>query len=189
MVPLQTEAMFNSIYEQHHADVLAYFLRRLDSHEAEEAAAEVFVVAWRRIADMPSGTEARPWLFGVAHNVLRNRRRAVRRAGRLLARLAGTRNEQLPTPETVVLRRSEDQTVLDLLQRLRPTDREALRLRLWEEATFDEIAAVMNCSRHAAEQRYRKALIRLRSVSHGSGHELSSGTAMEQRRQERTGEA
>jgi RNA polymerase sigma-70 factor (ECF subfamily) len=189
MVPLQSEAAFNSIYKQHHGDVLAYFLRRLDAREAEEAAAEVFVVAWRRIADVPTGAEARPWLFGVAHNVLRNRQRALRRVGRLLARLAGTRNEQPPIPEAVVLRRAEDQAVLDLLERLRPIDREVLRLRLWEDATFGEIASVMDCSRHAAEQRYRKALIRLRSISHGSGHVLSSGTATDDQRQERTSEA
>jgi len=188
MVPLQTEAAFNSIYEQHHGDVLAYFLRRLDAHEAEEAAAEVFVVAWRRIADVPAGTEARRWLFGVAHNVLRNRQRAVRRAGRLLARLAGTRSEQPPTPETMVLRRSQDQAMLDLLERLRPADREVLRLRLWEEATFDEIAAVMTCSRHAAEQRYRTALIRLRSISRGSGHVSNSETVKDDQTQERTSE-
>lgn len=189
MVPLQAEATFKTLYERHHADVLAYFLRRLDAREAEEASAEVFVVAWRRIADVPTGAGARRWLFGVAHNVLRNRQRALRRAGRLLARLAGTRNEQPPTPETVVLRRSEDQVILDLLERLRPTDREVLRLRLWEEATFDEIAAVMSCSRHAAEQRYRKALIRLRSVSRGSQHVVSSKTVEDDHRQERTSEA
>lgn len=165
MVPLQADAKYNQLFERHHPDVLAYFLRRLDGHEAEEATAEVFVVAWRRIDDVPSGAETRPWLFGVAHNVLRNRQRAIRRASRLLARLAATPNEQAPTPETVVLRRNEDQMILDLLERLRPTDREVLRLRLWEEATFDEIAAVMDCSLHAAEQRYRKALIRLRSIS------------------------
>jgi RNA polymerase sigma-70 factor (ECF subfamily) len=187
MVPLRTA--FNSIYERHHADVLGYFLRRLDSHEAEEAAAEVFVVAWRRIADVPGGAETRPWLFGVAHNVLLNRQRAVRRASRLLARLAATRDAPPPTPETVILRRTQDQMMLDLLERLRPIDREVLRLRLWEEATFNEIAAVMGCSLHAAEQRYRKALIRLRSISRSSGHVLISKTAADERRQERTSEA
>ena len=186
MVPLQ--ATFESVYERHHGDVLAYFLRRLESHEAEDAAAEVFLVVWRRIDDVPSGAEARPWLFGIAHNVLRNRQRTIRRAGRLLARLAATRTVKPSTPETVVLRRSEDQATLDLLERLRPNDREVLRLRIWEEATFDEIATIMDCSRHAAEQRYRKALIRLRSISVISGHVLTSGAGMDQRRQERTGE-
>jgi RNA polymerase sigma-70 factor (ECF subfamily) len=187
MVPLHTEATFNSIYEKHHGDVLAYFLRRLDAHEAEEAAAEVFVVAWRRLVDIPAGAEARLWLFGVAHNVLRNRRRAIRRTRRLLARLATTSRADPPTPETVVLRRTADRLMLDLLDRLRPIDGEVLRLRLWEEATFDEIAGVLGCSRHAAEQRYRKALIRLRSLT--SGHGSGNQTAADERRQERKSEA
>ena len=50
-----------------------------------------------------------------------------------------------------------------------------LTLRLWEEASFDDIAAVMRCSRHAAEQRYGRALRRLRSVTRKSGHEAMSG--------------
>ena len=54
------------------------------------------------------------------------------------------------------------------LGRLRSQDREVLTLRLWEEASFDDIAAVMRCSRHAAEQRYARALRRLRNVTHGS---------------------
>jgi RNA polymerase sigma-70 factor (ECF subfamily) len=186
---LQDDARFNQLFERHHADVLAYFLRRLEAHEAEEATAEVFVVAWRRIGDVPAGFEAPRWLFGVAHNVLRNRQRSIRRAGRLLAHLAAAPNAQPPTPETVVLRRDEDQMILDLLERLRPTDREVLRLRLWEEASFDEIAAVMDCSLHAAEQRYRRALVRLRSISRGLGHVVSCGNARDDRSQERTSEA
>lgn len=189
MIPLPTEAMFNSIYEQHHADILAYFLRRLDRHEAEEATAEVFLVAWRRVDDVPAGADARPWLFGVAYNVLRNRRRAIRRAGRLLARIASFPVDPPPTPEMVVLRRNEDRVLLNLLERLRHTDREVLRLRLWEEATFDEIAQIVGCSRHAAEQRYRKALLRLRSISRSSGHVWREDATETTPDQERTSEA
>lgn len=188
MIPLQ--ATFNSAYEQHHADVLAYFLRRLERHEAEEATAEVFLVAWRRVADLPQGAEARPWLFGVAQNVLRNRQRTLRRASRLLARIASMRAESPPTPETVVVRRHQDRLIASLLDRLRRTDREVIQLRLWEEATFDEIAQILGCSRHAAEQRYRKALLRLRSISRGSGHAWNEETAINKRpERERTSES
>ena len=82
---------------------------------------------------------------------------------------------------------SRKRLMLDLLDRLRPIDGEVLRLRLWEEATFDEIAGVLGCSRHAAEQRYRKALIRLRSLT--SGHGSGNQTAADERRQERKSEA
>jgi RNA polymerase sigma-70 factor (ECF subfamily) len=48
--------------------------------------AETFTVAWRRIADVPSGQDARAWLYGVARRVLANHDRAIRR--RLDERLA-----------------------------------------------------------------------------------------------------
>jgi RNA polymerase sigma factor (sigma-70 family) len=78
-------------------------------------------------------------------------------------------------PEKVVLRREQDREVIGALDRLRPQDREVLTLRLWEEASFDDIATVMRCSRHAAEQRYGRALRRLRSATRRSGHEAMSG--------------
>jgi RNA polymerase sigma-70 factor (ECF subfamily) len=167
---------FRLLYERHQPDVLAYFLRRLDRDDAVDATADVFVTAWRRIADMPADSEARLWLFGVAHNVLRNHHRSLRRRGRLRAKIATARVDPEPLPETVVVRREQDLEVISILDRLRPQDREVLKLRLWEEASFDEIATVMQCSRHAAEQRYGRALRRLRSVSQPSGHVVMGRT-------------
>ncbi len=169
---------FRLLYEKHQPDVLAYFLRRLDRDDAIDATAEVFLTAWRRIGDVPADPEDRRWLFGVARNVLRNQHRTLRRLGRLRAKVATTPAESEPLPETVVVRREQDREVMATIDRLRPQDREVLTLRLWEEATFDEIAAVMRCSRHAAEQRYSKALRRLRSVMQRSGHVvMSRGTS------------
>lgn len=167
---MDAETRFRVLYQQQHPDVLAYFLRRLDREDAVEATADVFLVAWRRIADIPDESEARPWLFGVAHNVLRNRRRTSRRVGRLVSRVASMPRDLEPALETVVVRRAEVNEVATALDRLRPRDREVLQLRLWEEASFDEIAAILQCSRHAAEQRYTKALRRLRSVCRRAGH-------------------
>jgi RNA polymerase sigma-70 factor (ECF subfamily) len=172
---LDEAGRFRSLYGEYQPDVLAYFLRRLPRNDAVDATADVFLTAWRRIDDVPSGSEARLWLFGVARNVLRNQQRSLRRRGRLWAKLSITRAEPEPLPETVVLQREEDREVIASLDQLRPQDREVLKLRLWEEASFDDIAAVMGCSRHAAEQRYGRALRRLRSVTRRSGHGDMSG--------------
>lgn len=172
---LDEAGRFRALYGEHQPDVLAYFLRRLSRDDAVDATADVFLTAWRRIDDVPSSPEARLWLFGVARNVLRNHQRSLRRRGRLWVKLAITWVDSDPLPETVLLRREEDREVIDTLDRLRPQDREVLTLRLWEEASFDDIAAVMRCSRHAAEQRYGRALQRLRRVARRSGHEVMSG--------------
>ena len=175
VIALDEVGRFRSLYGEYQPDVLAYFLRRLSRQDAIDATADVFLTAWRRIEDVPSSSEARLWLFGVARNVLRNQQRSLRRRGRLWAKLASTKGDSEPLPETVVMRREEDREVIAALDRLRPQEREVLKLRLWEEASFDDIAAVMSCSRHAAEQRYGRALRRLRSVTRGSGHGDMSG--------------
>jgi RNA polymerase sigma-70 factor (ECF subfamily) len=171
-----TTRRFQVLYEQHHPDVLAYFLRRLDRQDAIDATADVFLTAWRRIENMPEDGEARLWLYGVARNTLRNQQRSQRRILRLVARAAGTRAEIEPPPDDLVLRRTQDGELLAALDRLRSNDREVLKLRLWEEETYDDIATLFGCSRHAAEQRYAKALARLRSVCREAGHEWATET-------------
>ncbi|MDH5422747.1 MAG: sigma-70 family RNA polymerase sigma factor [Acidimicrobiia bacterium] len=170
MVANDIDRRFQGFYQEHHPDVLAYFLRRLDRQDAIDATAEVFLTAWRRIHDVPNGSEARLWLFAVARNVLRNQQRSSRRLRRLISRAASTRVEEEGPPDDLVLRRAEDGELVAALDQLRPSDREVLKLRLWEEATFEEVATILGCSRHAAEQRYAKALARLRSVCREAGH-------------------
>jgi len=186
---MDREHRFRVLYRDHQPDVLAYFLRRLGRDDAVEATADVFVTVWRRLDDVPAGDEARPWLFGVAHNVLRNRRRSTRRWRRLVARFGSVnRPDPPPLPELVVVRRAEDDAVLAALDDLRPEDREVLTLRLWEEASFDDIAQMVACSRHAAEQRYARALRRFRSVWDGAGHVPVKGTDRSLRGQEQARE-
>lgn len=186
---MDSRPRFEALYAQHQPDVLAYFLRRLDREDAVEASADVFMTLWRRIDEAPDGDEARPWLFGVAHNVLRNRRRTSRRLARLIGRF-GTTHRPAPqlSPEVLVVRRAEDAAVVEALERLSLGDREVLTLSLWEEASFEDVGRVVGCSRHAAEQRYARALRRFRSVWDGAGHVGVAGTERPLRGQGQTRE-
>jgi hypothetical protein len=60
---------FQALYAEHHARVYAYAVSRVGRQLADEVVSEVFLVAWRRLADVP--TPALPWLLAVA----RGRRR------------------------------------------------------------------------------------------------------------------
>ncbi len=189
-VEMDQDRRFRLLYEQHQPDVLAYFLRRLDREDAVEACADVFLTAWRRIDDAPAGGDVRPWLFGVAHNVLSNRNRSARRGRRLVSRLSRIGTTEPPLlPEMVVVRQAEDDAVLAALAQLPHREREVLRLRLWEEAGYEEIGVIVGCSRHAAEQRYAKALRHFRSVWNGAGHVSMSGIKRSRRGREQTREA
>lgn len=160
------------LYEEHYADIRAYCLRRLSVEAANDAAAEIFVVAWRKLDSAPDGLSARLWLFGVARNVVAHHHRSHFQAKRLQTKLERTapRAVERTTPETVVVRRSQDQAVLDALDRLRPDDRELVRLKVWEELSHAEIGEVLGISPHAVDMRMHRAgkrLARLLSATPG----------------------
>ena len=176
------EQRFRSLYDWRELDILGYLARRIGQQEAVDAAADVFVVVWGRIDDVPEGDAARPWLFGVARNVLRNRRRAARRYWRFLERYRGLGGDWSEEPEPIVVRRQDYETVVAALERLRPGEQELLRLVAWEELPYTEIAELLGCSRHAVDQRVQRAFHHLASVMEGSGQVRGEGIGAKGRR-------
>jgi RNA polymerase sigma factor (sigma-70 family) len=153
------EDAFEGIWNAHYADILAFCLRRLgDRQEAADAAADAFLIAWRRSADIPEN--ARPWLFGVALKVVANRRRGTHRRGALAARLGGTLAPAFAVPA--------DEPAGDALAAFRllsARDQEVLSLVAWEELTPAEAAEVLgipvarfSVRLHRAKQRLRNRL-------------------------------
>ena len=152
-----SEQRCRRLFDRYHRDVYAYCRRRTDAETAADCAAETFLVAWRRLEDVPDGDAALGWLYGAARRTLANEFRRNRRWRRLLTRLRGTTSEPNLNPETVVVRRDREATVLAALARLRPQDEELLRLALWEELPHAEIAALLGCSTQAVTQRVYRA--------------------------------
>lgn len=157
------EARFQSLFSRNYDDVLRYCLRRLSGPDANDAASDVFVVAWRRIDSAPSGDEARLWLYGIARNVVRNSQRSSRRSVRLRTKVAGLAPETVDGPERQVVQSDELRHVLSTLNRLSPKDQEILRLRAMERLDMGEIAVVLGCSTEAARKRFERASQRLQS--------------------------
>jgi RNA polymerase sigma-70 factor (ECF subfamily) len=153
---------FRSLYDRHYDAILAYFLRRAGQHSAQDLAAEVFLVAWRRLDDVPRGEETLLWLYGVAANVAAHHRRSAARRARLDTRLrsvpAATSRDE---PEPQVVRRTEYEHVLAAAARLRPADQEILRLAAWEELPHDQISRLLGVSVAAVDQRLHRAKKRL----------------------------
>ena len=160
-----TDSKFRRIYDAHFDAVNRYFLRRLSLVEVNDATAEVFLVAWKRIDRIPAGDDALPWLYGVARNVARNVTRSSRRSSRLLGRVGGLAWAQQPSPEAVIVRRHEDEELLAALKSLSSGDQEVLRLRAYEGLSAPEIAVVLGIGPEAAKKRVARALSRLRRAT------------------------
>ena len=157
------ERRFDALYRDHHQEVLAYCIRRLPASDAEDAAAEVFAVTWRRIDEVPTGEEAVRWLYGVSHRVVSNQWRSRRRRRRLIGRLRGLGSAPPETPEIQIVRSEEQQMVTRALSRLRWTDQEILKLATWERLSHSGIAELLDISTAAVGQRISRARRRLAS--------------------------
>lgn len=164
-----TEEEFQRLYRDHVRPVYQYFLRRTDPDVAQDLTAETFMVAWRRLDQVPTGRPL-PWLYGVGRNVLRNHQRSQRRAANLLVKLRWSREDRPTEPDRIVVRRDQDQEMIDALVRLRPDDRELLRLAIWEELAYDDIGHILGCSANAVAQRRRRALQQLAKEMRSGGH-------------------
>ena len=155
------EAEFRVLYDRHYDAIHSYFLRRTGTSSAQDLTAEVFLVAWRRIDDVPRGEDTLLWLYGVAANVAAHQRRGSARGARLQTRLRSVPPDGLDEPEPQVVRRAEYDQVLTATARLRPADQEILRLAAWEELPHDQISRLLGCSVAAVDQRIHRAKKRL----------------------------
>lgn len=175
---------FRALFDAHGEQILLYFRRRAGGEVARECAADTFLVAWRRIDDIPSDGEL-AWLYGVARRVLSQHRRSVRRRFRLMERLGGLASAAEPGVDSVVVRSSEHAAVLDALGQLRPRDQELLRLAVWDELPHSEIAEVLGCSTHAVDQRLYRAKRNLARGMRSSGRvPVQSARAMPEAEEE-----
>jgi RNA polymerase sigma-70 factor (ECF subfamily) len=152
---------FDRLYRLHYHAILAYCRRRTNATEAQDAAAEVFLVAWRRMDDRPDDDQIRAWLYGIAYRVIGHQWRGQHRRRRLHLRLVGVAQPAQPAAEAVAVGRSEDRRVLDAAARLRPSDQEILRLAGWEQLPHRKIAVVLGISPAAVDQRFHRAKKRL----------------------------
>src|SRR5262245_40982164 len=82
-------ARFDELFAAYGRDIVSYASWRAGSaSDAQDAVADVFLTAWRRLDDVPDGEAARAWLYATARRVIANQRRAGRRRTALHERLA-----------------------------------------------------------------------------------------------------
>ena len=155
----QGEARFDALFQSYVSDVVAYCRWRAGTaSDAEEAVAEVFLTAWRRLDDVPQGDAARVWLYATARRVIANQRRSTRRRAALAERVALT----TPVPEPPA--DQELSLVREALRHLGPLDREVLLLSEWEGLTPAQIATVLRCPKVTARGRLHRARRRFRTA-------------------------
>jgi RNA polymerase sigma-70 factor (ECF subfamily) len=152
-VELERVDRLERLFADHGQAVRAYALRRIDAGTADDIVSEVFVVAFRRLEEIPEA--ALPWLLATTRRVLANHRRATGRREALTAQLAAL--------HAGVWRDAIDgePDLLAALARLNDRDREILLLVAWEDLDPASAAAALGCSRATFAVRLHRARRRL----------------------------
>jgi RNA polymerase sigma factor (sigma-70 family) len=132
--------------------------------EAEDAAQEALVKAWRALPRFRAGAPFRPWLLAIVANEARNRRRAAGRRTRLALRAVdeAAREPPAPSPEATALAGARRDELLAALGALDERDRAVLTCRYLLELSEAETAAALGCRRGTVKSRTSRALERLR---------------------------
>jgi RNA polymerase sigma-70 factor, ECF subfamily len=157
---------FERLYRENFRAVLRFALGRIDPERAQDVAAETFLVAWRRLDDVPA--EPRPWLFGVARRVIAGQLRSAERRDALVRRLELEPDARAPDLAGTL---AERERVLTAFADLGERDREVLRLVTWDGLSNAEAADVLAITRLAFAVRLHRARRRLgRALERSDGH-------------------
>jgi RNA polymerase sigma factor (sigma-70 family) len=156
---------FGLLFERHASAVLRFCFRRTgNAAVAEDLTSIVFLEAWRlRESTVFFQGRARPWLLGVALNVLRSQSRAERRYRQALARLPAPAPAEPESDAAIARLDAERQmrAVLQAVSKLRRREREVLELCVWEGLSTEEAARVLGISTGAVRSRLSRARRRL----------------------------
>ena len=148
------------MFSDHIASIASYCEWRTGSPtDAQDAVAEVFLIAWRRLDEIPPGGEARPWLYATARRVTANQARGNARRTRLHEKLHAVASVTSHTDDGSLVSQVDD-----ALSALGKRDREVLLLAEWEGLTPTEIgliigrpAVTVRGRLHRARRRFRAA--------------------------------
>lgn len=158
---LDEETRFESLYRRYRRHVQAYCARRATSDVAD-LVAETFLIAWRKIDQVPFGEAGLFWLYGVAFRVVNRHWRTYTRRSRATDRLNSLADIDSDVPtDVLVVQRYEYRLVREAASRLRTIDQEILRLTLWEELTHAQAGEVLDIDVRVVKQRAHRARRRL----------------------------
>lgn len=151
---LSEEARFEALLAPLTPDLVRYFARRVvPMADAPDWAAETALVMWRRRRKLPETFgEQRAWAFGIARNILANHTRKQVRRSLIDASVRATVRFDPAEVSDQAHRAS------DALSTLPPSDKELIRLIIWEELTISQAGAVLGLRPPAARKRYERAV-------------------------------
>ena len=143
----------------------AYVIAR-NASDAEEAAQDGFVKAWRALGRFRAGAPFRPWLLRIVANEARNRRRSAGRRASLALRAATSEpsGDAVPSPEASLLTGEQRSALLSAVDGLPEDQRTVVSLRYFLGLSEHEVAETLGVPQGTVKSRTARALERLRET-------------------------
>jgi RNA polymerase sigma factor (sigma-70 family) len=168
LASLDEPGRFGAIFDRHATIVFRYLVRRVGVDEAESLLGDVFRVAFEKRATYDGERpNARPWLYGIATNLLAHHRRAEARRIGATARLLARRPAGDDVTDQVVEKLDAEELwphVAAAVAALPKGERDALLLYVWEELSYDEIAYALGVPVGTVRSRLNRARENLREL-------------------------
>ncbi len=174
------DARFVELYERYYRKVLLYCRRRTAPDAVDDVVATTFLTAWRKINEVPPGSDALPWLYAVAYRAVGHHYRSNRRHHKLESKLSTLGITHSADTGEIILMDNESRQVVSALAKLRPADQELLRLLVWEELPISDIATVLGINEAAARKRATRAKSALATSYRRLDREITSLTVQEE---------
>jgi len=164
--------IFGILFDRHAASLLRFLARRLDPGDAEDLLSEVYRIAFERRGDYDlARVSARPWLYGIAANlVARSGRDTARRLRATAAAAARPDYSEDPAERaaSAVDAAARWAQVAAAVGQLPGPERDVLLLFAWEELSYDEIAAALDIPAGTVRSRLSRARAALRALTGGT---------------------
>lgn len=140
------------------------FVIARNAADAEEAAQDGFVKAWRALGRFRAGSPFRPWLLQIVANEARNRRRSSGRRAHLALRAATEEASggAAPSPEAALLDAQTREALLAAVNELPEDQRDVVALRFFLGMSEQEVADTLGVPQGTVKSRTARALERLR---------------------------
>ena len=158
---------FASLFDRHAPHIHRYLARRVGPQAADDLVAETFLVAFRKRADYdPRFRDARPWLYGIATNLVgQHRRQEVRQFRlRLSAGPAPIQNDDAERTVVNLTAQSVRAALGEALTALAKPDRDVLLLIAWEQLSYDEVARALGIPVGTVRSRLHRARTKVRQA-------------------------
>jgi RNA polymerase sigma-70 factor (ECF subfamily) len=170
---------FAVLFDRYYAHIHAYAARRLGPGLADDVAAETFLVAFtRRERYDISRHDARPWLYGIASNLIARHHRAEVRRYRALAR-AGVDDVSEGHADLVAGRldaQAYRRPLAAALAAIPAQDRDVLLLVAWAELTSEEAGQALGIPAGTVRSRLHRARRQIRGALDASAPPLRERT-------------